>query len=521
VSQPTPQPVLSARNFSKTFSGKTVLQGLDLDILPGEVHGLLGQNGSGKSTFIKILAGYHAPDDGASLTVSGAPVSLPLDPRAPQLLGLSFVHQDLGLVPEMSVLENLRVGNFETRAGWRIPWRRERQRVRESLQPFGLGHLEPEAEVRTLREVERALIAIVRALDRLKGEERGVLVLDEPTAYLPRDGVERLFAAVRTVASQGVGVLFVTHRLEEVRALTDRVTILRDGAHVETAATASLSEYELIERILGRTLGELYPGAHEMQGELALSAHDVSGSVVDEFAIDVRRGEIVGLTGLLGMGHEQAPHLLFGSQRAESGRVSLGGRDYDLRRMSPRDAIAAGLALLPANRLREGAVQNATVTENVTLTTLPSYFTRGVLRHRRERREVTDLLHEFHVTPAEPGRILAKLSGGNQQKALLAKWFATRPQVFLLHEPTQGVDIGAKKQIFAQIRDLADAGGSVILASVEYADLAHLCNRVLVFRDGRVVTELYGAELTEERIVEQCFASGRPGRIHAEPGSQT
>jgi len=333
--------------------------------------------------------------------------------------------------------------------------------------------------------------------------------------------VERLFAAVRTVASQGVGVLFVTHRLEEVRALTDRVTILRDGAHVETAATASLSEHELIERILGRTLGELYPGAHEMQGDLALSAHDVSGSVVEEFSIDVRRGEIVGLTGLLGMGHEQAPHLLFGSQRAESGKVSLGGRDYDLRRMSPRDAIAAGLALLPANRLREGAVQNATVTENVTLTTLPSYFTRGVLRHRRERREVTDLLHEFHVTPAEPGRILAKLSGGNQQKALLAKWFATRPQVFLLHEPTQGVDIGAKKQIFAQIRDLADAGGSVILASVEYADLAHLCNRVLVFRDGRVVTELYGAELTEERIVEQCFASGRPGRIHAEPGSQS
>jgi ribose transport system ATP-binding protein len=189
--------------------------------------------------------------------------------------------------------------------------------------------------------------------------------------------------------------------------------------------------------------------------------------------------------------------------------------------MSPRDAIAAGLALLPANRLREGAVQAATVTENVTLTTLPSYFSRGVLRHRRERREVTDLLHEFHVTPAEPGRILAKLSGGNQQKALLAKWFATRPQVFLLHEPTQGVDIGAKKQIVAQIRDLADAGGSVIIASVEYADLAHLCNRVLVFRDGRVVTELYGAELTEERIVEQCFASGRPGRIHAEPGSQT
>jgi ribose transport system ATP-binding protein len=512
VSQPSPNPVLSARNFSKTFSGKTVLQNLDLDVLPGEVHGLLGQNGSGKSTFIKILAGYYAPDEGASLTVRGKPVALPLDPREPHLLGIAFVHQDLGLVPEMSVLENLRVGNFETGRCWRIPWRLERRRVRDSLRPFGLEHVAPEAEVRSLREVERALIAIVRALDRLKGLESGVLVLDEPTAYLPRDGVERLFNAVRTVAAQGIGVLFVTHRLEEVRVLTDRVTILRDGAHVETAATASLSEQDLIERILGRSLGELYPSAHEVQGDVALSARNVTGKVVRSFSIVVHRGEIVGLTGLLGMGHEQAPHLLFGSQRARSGEISVGGRDYDLRRMSPRDAIAAGLALLPANRLREGAVQAATVTENVTLTTLPSYFSRGVLRHRRERRQVMGLLHEFHVTPPEPGRILAKLSGGNQQKALLAKWFATKPEVFILHEPTQGVDIGAKKQIFAQIRDLAQAGGSVILASVEYADLAHLCDRVLVFRDGRVVAELHGAGLSEERIVEQCFASGHPDR---------
>jgi ribose transport system ATP-binding protein len=502
-------PALSARGFSKTFSGRTVLSDVDLDVLPGEVHGLLGQNGSGKSTFIKILAGYHAPDEGATLQVAGQPVSLPLDPRSPHLLGISFVHQDLGLVPEMSVLENLRVGNYETRGLWRIPWRRERRAVRESLRPFGLGHVAPDAEVRTLREVERALVAIVRAFDRLKGVEGGVLVLDEPTAYLPRDGVERLFSAVRTVAAEGTGVIFVTHRLEEVRALTDRVTVLRDGVQVETCRTDALTEHELIERILGRTLGELYPSAHEMQGEVALQADGVSGSQVRSFSFAVRRGEIVGLTGLLGMGHEQAPHLLFGSQRARAGELRVNGTTYDLRRMAPRRAIAAGLALLPANRLREGAVPSATVTENVTLTTLPSYFTGGFLRLRKERREVGSLLREFQVNPPEPGRLLAKLSGGNQQKALLAKWFATRPSVFLLHEPTQGVDIGAKKQIFGQIRDLAQSGGSVVLASVEYADLAHLCDRVLVFRDGRVVAELHGAELTEDRIVEQCFASDR------------
>ena len=236
----------------------------------------------------------------------------------------------------------------------------------------------------------------------------------------------------------------------------------------------------------------------------------------------MRRGEIVGLTGLLGMGHEQAPHLLFGSQRArDAASVNIGGA-----RLRPAPHVAARC---DRRRPRAAARQ-------------PAARGRGADRHRDRERDAHDaavvlhpgrappppgaprghdLLHEFHVTPPEPGRILAKLSGGNQQKALLAKWFATRPQVFLLHEPTQGVDIGAKKQIFAQIRDLAQAGGSVILASVEYADLAHLCDRVLVFRDGRVVIELYGAELTEERIVEQCFASDRSARIHAEPGSQT
>jgi len=511
VSQQATHPVLSARGFSKTFSGRTVLRGLDLDILPGEVHGLLGQNGSGKSTFIKILAGFHAPDDGARLEVAGRPVSLPLDPREPHLLGLSFVHQDLGLVPEMTVVENLRVGSYETGFGWRIRWRRERQRVREALRQFGLGHVSPDAEVGSLREVERALVAIVRALERLKAQTRGVLVLDEPTAYLPRDGVERLFAAVRTVAAAGFGVLFVTHRLEEVRALTDRVTILRDGQHVGTAATASLSERDLIERILGRSLGELYPNPHQVRGEVALSVRGVTGETVRGFSLDLHRGEVVGLTGLLGMGQEQVPHLVFGSQRARAGEVTVGGRTHDLSRLAPRRAIDLGVALLPANRLREGAAQQATVAENVTLPTLGAYFSRGLLRHRRERRAVAARLREFQVVPPEPGRVFAKLSGGNQQKALLAKWFATRPQVFLLHEPTQGVDIGAKQQIFGQIRDLAEAGGAVMIASVEYEDLAHLCDRVLVFRDGEVVAELRGDDLTEDRIVEQCFASERGG----------
>ena len=504
-------PAISVRNFSKTFSGRTVLRSVDLDVLPGEVHGLVGQNGSGKSTFIKILAGYHSPDPGAALDVRGETVSLPLDPGDPRSLGMSFVHQDLGLAETMSVVDNLRVGRYETGFAWRIPWRRERARVAAALTRFGLS-VSPDTQISDLRDVERATVAILRAVDQLtvdEGVQQGLLVLDEPTAYLPRDGVDRLFATIREAAAMGVGVLFVTHRLEEVQALTDRVSILRDGNLVETAATAALSERELIQRILGRTLEELYPGSHDPQRDLALSAQNVSGPVVQDFSLDVARGEVVGLTGLLGMGHDHVLYHLFGAERALGGSISLDGKTHDLRDMYPRKAMAAGIALLPGNRQRDGSAPPATVTENVTLATVRSYFLHGVLRRRRERRDVQKVLTKFDVQPPEPGRTFATLSGGNQQKALVGKWFQIEPSVLLLHEPTQGVDIGARGQIFGHIQDAAKAGMSLILASTEHEDLAHLCDRVIIFRNGAAVAELQGDSLTHERIVEQCFLDER------------
>lgn len=504
-------PAISARNFSKTFSGRTVLRSVDLDVLPGEVHGLVGQNGSGKSTFIKILAGYHSPDPGASLEVRGEAVSLPLDPGDPRSLGMSFVHQDLGLADTMSIVDNLCVGRYEAGFAWRIPWRQERARVAAALARFGLS-VSPDTKISDLRDVERAMVAILRAVDQLavdEGIQHGLLVLDEPTAYLPRDGVDRLFMTIRKAAAVGVGVLFVTHRLEEVQALTDRVSILRDGSLVETASTAALSERDLIQRILGRTLDELYPGSHEPQRDLALSVRNVSGRIVQDFSVDVARGEVVGLTGLLGMGHDHVLYHLLGAERALGGSMSLGSKIHDLRHMQPRKAMAAGIALLPGNRLRDGSAPPATVTENVTLATVRSYFLRGVLRRRRERRTVQKILTKFDVQPPEPGRIFATLSGGNQQKALVGKWFQIEPSVLLLHEPTQGVDVGARGQIFGHIQDAAKAGMSFILASTEHEDLAHLCDRVIIFRNGIAVAELQGDSLTHERIVEQCFLDER------------
>jgi ribose transport system ATP-binding protein len=511
-------PVLSAAGVSKTFAGKTVLRALEMDLLPGEVHGLVGQNGSGKSTFIKVLAGYHAPDPGSRLIVRGEDVPLPLLPDQPRQMGISFVHQDLALAQSMTVLENLRVGRYETGFGGRIRWSKERRRVQAALEDFGLS-IRPDAPISSLSDVEGAMVAIVRALEELEGHDGGVLVLDEPTAYLPRDGVERLFDAVRRVAERGVGVLFVSHRLEEVQAITDRVTVLRDGEKVITAPTAELSQDALIERILGRKLEDLYPSTSSETGSVRLEVRDLCGGGIADFSMRAGAGEIVGLTGLLGMGFEEIPYLLFGAEPASSGDILVDGRAVDVPRLTPRRAIAHGLALLPANRQRHGGVAGATVTENATLATVGEFFAAGFLRRGREHRAVQGMVDEYDVRPPEPRRSFGTLSGGNQQKVLVAKWFRTEPSVLLLHEPTHGVDVGARRQIFERISSAASDGHAVVIASSEYEDLANLCDRVYVLRDGRVVAELVGGALTEDQIVDSAFrnehAAARP-RLEAQ-----
>jgi ribose transport system ATP-binding protein len=497
-------PVVSARGLTKSFAGRRVLHGVDLDVLPGQVHGLVGQNGSGKSTLIKILAGYHAPDTGGALAVRGTDVSLPLAPSQPRALGISFVHQDLGLVDTGTVLENLRVGRYETGLGWRIPWADERRRAQAALARID-ARISLDATVGALRDVDRAMVAIARALDEVEHAGGGLLVLDEPTAYLPHDATERLFSAVRAVAAAGVGVLFVTHRLEEILATTDVVTVLRNGELVATRETASVTQDDLVEQILGFSLERLYPESHEARAERVLSLRNASGGSVRDVTVDLHAGEILGVTGLAGMGHEQLPYLVFGAEAASSGELEIAGTVHDLRSFSPRAAIAAGLALLPGNRLRDGGVGAASLIENLTLPSLGRYFRGGRLRAGAQADDVAELARRFEVLPPVPTAALADFSGGNQQKALLAKWFHTEPRVMILHEPTQGVDIGAKRQIFQLIRDAAEAGTSFLLASAEHEDLAHLCDRVLVFRDGRVASSLHGAALTHERLLEQCF----------------
>jgi ribose transport system ATP-binding protein len=502
--------VVSLRNVSKSFGHRRVLDRVDLDVAAGRVHALLGQNGSGKSTLIKILSGIYEPDRASEsdvrpyLLLSGQEIRLPLDPALATAHGLTFVHQDLPIIGSATIMENLRIGRFHTRIGWRIDWRLERREVAAALRNFGIRG-EPDELAQDLPEADRAMLAILRGLQGLPADRPGLLVLDEPTAHLPRDGVDRVFAAIKRVAREGHGVLLITHRLDEVFAITDRVSVIRDGVICHAADTARSTSHDLIKAILGFELDDLYPARVERRGECVLRIINLSGKRVQDLSLELREGEIVGLTGLIGAGQEEVPYLIFGTRPGKSGAIAVGNRLFRQSEFSPRLAMRAGIALLPADRREASGVGGASVRENVTLPILHRFFRAGILDEGQERRHVDKLLHDFEVRPPDSELPLGSLSGGNQQKALLAKWFQTRPAVLVLHEPTQGVDIGSRRAIFRQIKDAASSGTAILLISTEYADLANLCDRVLVMRNGRQAGELSGNAMSEQRIIAHCM----------------
>jgi ribose transport system ATP-binding protein len=504
------QPVVALRQISKTFGGVRALHDVDLTIRRGEVHGLLGENGSGKSTLIKILSGFHAPDGGGELEINGRSVSLPLHPGLFRTLGMSFVHQDLGLVPSLSVVENLLVGDLTSRRSWRLSWARERRRAHEIFKSFGL-ELDPRAKVSDLRPTDRALLAIVRAVEEIRANtaadesEYGLLVLDEPTVFLPASDRDELFAIVREIAATRASILFVSHDLDEILELTDRVTVLRDGKVRGTVDTAQASDEILVEMIIGRRLQALSIERGQTEAGEAISITDLTGRYVRDVSLAFREGEIVGLTGLLDSGFEEIPYYVFGARSAVAGRLEVNGKTYELRGMTPSRALEAGVALIPADRQRDGSIGSLSLGDNVTVRVLHEYQSRVGLNRSRMRSDARKLLQQFDVRPPDPRLKYRSLSGGNQQKAMLAKWLQTEPSLLLLHEPTHGVDVGARQQIFQLMRKAATDGAAVVCISTDYEQLAAVCDRVVVFGRGRVARELTGVQVTKERIAEQCY----------------
>ena len=512
------QPVVALRHISKTFGGVRALHDVDLTIRRGEVHGLLGENGSGKSTLIKILSGFYAADRGGELEINGRPVSLPLHPGQFRSLGMSFVHQDLGLVRSLSVVENLLVGDLTSHRSWRISWARERRRAQETFGSFGLK-LDPRAKVSDLRPTDRALLAIVRAIEEIRanaaddGSEYGLLVLDEPTVFLPPGDRDELSAIVREIAATRASILFVSHDLDEILEITDRVTVLRDGKVRGTVDTARASDEVLVEMIIGRRLQALSTEREQAEAGKAISITGLTGRYARDVSLTVREGEVVGLTGVLGSGFEEIPYYVFGARSAAAGRLEVDGKTYDLRGMSPSRALEAGVALIPADRQRDGSIGSLSLGDNVMVPVLHEYQSRFGLNRSRMRSDARTLLEQFDVRPPDPRLKYQSLSGGNQQKAMLAKWLQTKPSLLLLHEPTQGVDVGARQQIFQLTRKAAADGTAVVCVSTDYEQLAAVCDRVVVFGRGRVASELTGDQVTKERIAEQCYrvAESRSG----------
>jgi ribose transport system ATP-binding protein len=510
--------VVALRHISKAFDGVRALHDVDLTIRRGEVHGLLGENGSGKSTLIKVLAGFHAPAVGGELEINGRSVSLPLRPGQFRQLGMSFVHQDLGLVPSLSVVENLVVGDLTSRRSWRLSRARERRRAEELFTSFGL-ELDPRARVSELRPTDRALLAIVRAVSEIRtstsGDESayGLLVLDEPTVFLPARDRDQLFSIVRKIAATRASILFVSHNLDEVLEVTDRVTVLRDGEVRGTIDTAGASKEVLVEMIIGRGPPATAIAPEQTEARREISVKGLSGGSATDVSLTFRAAEVVGLTGLLGSGFEDVPYCVFGARSAAAGSLEMDGKTYDLRGMSPSRALGAGVALIPADRQRDGSVGSLSVGDNLTLPVLDRYRSPVGLNRRRMRSDARTLLERFDVRPPDPRLMYQALSGGNQQKALLAKWLQTKPSLLLLHEPTHGVDVGARQRILQVMREAAADGTAVVCVSTDYEQLAAVCDRVVVFGRGRLARELTGGELTEEGIAEECyrFAEGHSG----------
>jgi rhamnose transport system ATP-binding protein len=485
-------PRISLSGISKRFGATAALTDVSLDLLPGEVHALVGENGAGKSTLVKILAGVHQPD-GGTISLEGVATQIH-GPAQSRALGIAVVHQEPRLFPDLTVAENVFIGHAPSGVLGSIDWRAMRKAAQALFAELDV-QFDVGAPVRGLSMADQQLIEIAKALS----VEASVLILDEPTASLSAHEVERLFTIVRRLRDRGVAIMFVSHRLDEVFALCDSATVFRDGRHVITAPTAGLTTADLIRHMVGRTVS-LFPKVENPIGDVLL---EVSGltrvGVFRDISFDVRSGEIVGLAGLVGAGRTEVARVLFGIDRRDSGEVRLGGTPVSFS--SPSAAMTAGIAYLPEDRHQEGLVLDFSIAHNVTLPILPRLFPRFLVREGTERAVATEHTVQFNVRMTGVDQEVGALSGGNQQKVVLAKWLASGPQVLILDEPTRGIDIGAKVEVHRLIADLAAQGLAIILISSDLPEVLAMSDRIIVLHEGRVTAEIPREQASQERVM--------------------
>lgn len=490
--------MLEVRDLTKTFPGQVALRSFDLELGAGRTHALVGQNGSGKSTFIKILAGYHQPDPGAWAELAGRSLALG-DGAAAGDAGVRFVHQDLGLVDSLSAAENIAMGvGYPTRRGGRIDWAANTARANDLLHSLGFRDINVKLPVAMLAPSQKTAVALARSM--YDWEERAhLLVLDEPTASLPGADVERLFNAIRLMKERGVAILYVSHHIDEVFQIADDVTILRDGQRVTTKSTSDLDHEGLIELMIGHRLERTLNTSRAQVGVGGgLRVSGLAGGPIKDFGLAVQPGEVVGVAGITGSGREVLAQLITGQRPSEAGNVYVADRlvaNYD-----PKDSISAGMAFVPADRATQGVVPLASVTHNMTLANVRRHWRGGRLRHKEELAECVELILQLAVKTASPSLPISALSGGNQQKVLFARSLRLKPKVLVLDEPTSGIDVAAKEQILALIDKAAQQGAAVLVVSTDTDELVRVSHRIIIMAGGSIIDEVSGADMTTENV---------------------
>ncbi len=496
-----PTPILAFEGVSKSFSGVKALRDVSFGVREGEVHALVGENGAGKTTLIKIVAGALRPDRG-TVRLWGQPAAFHT-PSQSQAAGISVIHQELNLLPLMSVAENLFLGREPRRAGLPLlHWGRFRAMAREALARVGLD-LDPDVRVDRLSIAEKQLVEIAKALTL----DAQVILMDEPSATLTDRELGRLFAIIRDLKGRGVSVLYISHRLEEVFAIADRVTVLRDGAWIATRPVGELDRRELIRMMVGREVEEEFPPRRAtIGGELLRVEGLCAGERLRDASFTLHRGEVLGLAGLVGAGRTELARAIFGADPRDSGTIYLEGQPVRIR--SCAQAIRHGLALLTEDRKEQGLHLDLGLHQNISLVNLRELVRLGLLRLGEERRVADGYVRDLDIRTPSAAQRVRNLSGGNQQKVVLAKWLFSEARILLFDEPTRGIDVGAKYEIYLLINRLAEQGLGVLLISSELPELIGLCDRILVMSEGRIVGEVVGGEMTQERVMELA-TSGR------------
>jgi ribose transport system ATP-binding protein len=489
-------PRLELRGVRKRYDATLALRDVDLTVGAGEVHALAGENGAGKSTLIKVLAGAVRRDAG-TIALDGAPVEFS-NPLAARAAGIRVVYQEFSLVPSVSVTENMLLGRMPARAaGWWIDWSAAHRRAAEAIASLGFEVPDVRRRVGGLPVSQRQMIEIAKAML----ERPRILILDEPSAVLSTPDLERLFGAIRSLRQGGATVIYVSHRLDEVFAIADRITVLKDGARVDTVRTGEVDQGGLVRMMVGRPLGEIYPRRPERAPADPILV--VSGlarrKAFSDVSLEVAPGEIVGISGLVGSGRSEVIRAIAGADRPDAGEMTLAGQPYHPR--SPADGLGAGVAMLSEDRARDGVIPAMSVRDNMSLASFARMARMGVLRRRVQLALVDEQVRSLNVRTASVAAPVRRLSGGNQQKALVGRWLMRGARLLLLDEPTRGVDVGAKAEIYRIMTRLAEGGMGILLVSSELPEVLGMSDRILVMRGGRIVARFHRGQATEERLL--------------------